>query len=151
MISHSTRLLKKYRLGQHLYKRIFPITGIVQNFHLSQKGFDQTHKVIVCTFQTLGNQENIDLQVQLLQSMKKLALPHGTIIVSVFNKKLFKDFGLKTYYEREVKQTVVEIINSKQDEENDILRTNRGVYSKWFSKDDLAQVYRKARVSNYRL
>jgi len=151
MISHSTRLLKKYGLGRHLYERIFPITGIVQNFHVNQKEFERTHKVIVCTFQTLGNQENTDLQVQLLESMKRLALPHGTIIVSVFNKKLFKDFGLKTFYGREVKQTVGEIINSKQDEENSILRTKRGVYSKWFSKDDLGQLFKKARISNYKI
>jgi len=150
MVSHSTRLIKKYGLGQYLYERIFPITGIVQNFHLNQQ-LDRTHKVIVCTFQTLGNQENMDLQVQLLESMKKLALPHGTIIVSVFNKKLFKDFGLKTFYGREVKQTVGEIINSKQDENNSILRTKKGVYSKWFSKDDLEQLFRKAKISNYKI
>ncbi len=150
MISHSTRILKKYGLGQYLYKRIFPITGIAQNFHLNQQ-FDQTYKVIVCTFQTLGNQENVDLQVQLLESMKRLALPHGTIIVSVFNKKLFKDFGLKTFYGREVRQTVGEIINSKQDEDNSILRTKKGIYSKWFSKHDLEQLFKKANISNYKI
>ena len=58
MISHSTRLLKKYGLGSLLNKRIFPVTGIAQNFNLNKKMFDDTHKVIVCTFQTLGNQEN---------------------------------------------------------------------------------------------
>ena len=150
MVSHSTRLLKRYGLDQYLYERIFPITGIVQNFHLNQQ-LDRTHKVIVCTFQTLGNQESTDLQVQLLESMKRLALPHGTIIVSVFNKKLFKDFGLKTFYGREVKQTVGEIINSKQDEDNSILRTKKGIYSKWFSKDDLEQLFRKAKISNYKI
>ncbi len=150
MVSHSARLLKKYGLGQYLYERIFPITGIVQNFHLNQQ-LDQTHKVIVCTFQTLGNQENADLQVQLLESMKSLAYPHGTIIVSVFNKKLFKDFGLKTFYGREVKQTVGEIINSKQDKDNSILRTTKGVYSKWFSKHDLEQLFKKAKISKYRI
>jgi SAM-dependent methyltransferase/uncharacterized protein YbaR (Trm112 family) len=150
MVSHSTRLLKKYGLGQYLYERIFPITGIIQNFHLNQQ-LDRTHKVIVCTFQTLGNQENVDLQVQLLKSMKSLALPHGTIIVSVFNKKLFKDFGLKTFYGREVKQTVGEIINSKQDKDNSILRTTKGVYSKWFSKQDLEQLFKQAKISNYRI
>ena len=151
MISHSTRLLKKYGLGQYLYERIFPITGIAQNFYLNQEIFDRTHKVIVCTFQTLGNQENIDLQVQLLESIKNLAMPHGTIIISVFNKKLFKDFGLKTFYGREVKQTVGEIINSKQDEDNSILRTKKGIYSKWFSKDDLEQLFKKAKISNYKI
>jgi SAM-dependent methyltransferase len=150
MVSHSTRLLKKYGLDQYLYERIFPIAGIIQNFHLNQQ-LDRTHKVIVCTFQTLGNQENTDLQVQLLESMKSLALPHGTIIVSVFNKKLFKDFGLKTFYGREVKQTVGEIINSKQDEDNSILRTTKGVYSKWFSKHDLEQLFKKANISNYKI
>jgi hypothetical protein len=151
MISHSTRLLKKYGLGQYLNERIFPITGVIQNFHLNQQTLNRTHKVIVCTFQTLGNQENADLQVQLLESMKKLALPHGTIIVSVFNKKLFKDFGLKTFYGREVKQTVGEIINSKQDKNNSILRTKKGIYSKWFSKDDLEQLFKKAEISNYKI
>ena len=148
MISHSTRILKKYGLGQYLYDRIFPIAGIAQNFHLNQQ-LDRTYKVIVCTFQTLGNQENTDLQVQLLESMKKLALPHGTIIVSVFNKKLFKDFGLKTFYGREVRQTVGEIINSKNDKDNSILRTKKGIYSKWFSKPDLEQLFKKAKISNY--
>ncbi|HYL66307.1 MAG TPA: hypothetical protein VEU72_04060 [Nitrosopumilaceae archaeon] len=151
MTSHSTRLLKKYGLGQYLNKRIFPITGIIQNFNLNQQALDRTHKVIVCTFQTLGNQENMDLQIQLLEAMKKLALPYGTIIVSVFNKKLFKDFGLKTFYGREVKQTVGEIINSKQDQNNSILRTTKGVYSKWFSKDDLEQLFKKAKISNYKI
>jgi SAM-dependent methyltransferase/uncharacterized protein YbaR (Trm112 family) len=151
MTSHSTRLLKKYGLGQYLNERIFPITSIIQNFHLNQQALEHTHKVIVCTFQTLGNQENMDLQVQLLESMKKLALPHGTIIVSVFNKKLFKDFGLKTFYGREVKQTVGEIINSKQDENNSILRTKKGIYSKWFSEDDLEQLFKKAKISNYKI
>ncbi len=151
MTLHSTRLLKKYGLNQHLNKRIFPITGIIQNFNLNQQVLDRTHKVIVCTFQTLGNQENMDLQVQLLESMKKLALPHGTIIVSVFNKKIFKDFALKTFYGREVKQTVGEIITSKQDENNAILRTKNGIYSKWFSKDDLEQLFKKANICNYKI
>jgi len=151
MTSHSARLLKKYGLGQYLNERIHPITGIVQNFNLNKQTLDQTHKVIVCTFQTLGNQENMDLQLQLLESMKKLALPHGTIIVSVFNKKLFKDFGLKTFYGREVKQTVGEIITSKQDENNSVLRTKNGIYSKWFSKDDLEQLFKKAKLYNYKI
>ncbi|HEX5359237.1 MAG TPA: class I SAM-dependent methyltransferase [Candidatus Nitrosotalea sp.] len=149
MISHSTKILKKYGLGPYLNKRIFPVTGIAQNFNLNKKMLDGTHKVIVCTFQTLGNQENAELQVQMLKSMKKLASPHGTIIVSVFNKKLFKDFGLKKFYGREVKRTVGEIVGSKQDVQNAILRTSKGVYSKWFSKDDLEDLFCRAKISRY--
>lgn len=151
MISHSARLVKKYGLGQFLNKRIFPVTGIAQNFNLNKKMLDGTHKVIVCTFQTLGNQENTELQVQMLKSMKNLASPHGTIIVSVFNKKLFKDFGLKKFYGREVKRTVGEIVGSKQDVENSILRTSKGVYSKWFSKDDLEDLFCRAKISKYKI
>lgn len=151
MISHSTRLLKKYGLDKLLNKRIFPITGIAQNFNLNKKMLDDTHKVVVCTFQTLGNQENTELQVQMLKSMKNLALPHGTILISVFNKKLFKDFGLKKFYGREVKRTVGEIMTSKQDVENAILRTSKGVYSKWFSKDDLEDLFRRAKISKYKI
>jgi SAM-dependent methyltransferase len=149
MVSYSTRLLKKYGLGKFLNERIFPITGIAQNFNLNTKALSGTHKVVVCTFQTLGNQENTNLQVAMLKSMKKLAMPHGTILVSVFNKKMFKDFGLKKFYGREVKRTVGEIITSKQDVENAILRTSKGVYSKWFSKDDLESLFRRARISKY--
>ena len=151
MISHSTRLLKKYGLGQFLNERIFPVTGIAQNFNFNTKALSGTHKVVVCTFQTLGNQENVDLQVAMLKSMKKLAMPHGTILVSVFNKKLFKDFGLKKFYGREVKRTVGEIMISKQDEDNAILRTSKGVYSKWFSKDDLEDLFRRAKISKYKI
>ena len=111
--------------------------------------FDDTHKVIVCTFQTLGNQENRDLQVQMLKSMKKLASPSGTIIVSVFNKRLFKSFGLKTFYGKEVKKTVGNIITSKEDMENSVLRTTKGVYSKWFSKNDLESLFKDAKLTNY--
>jgi len=149
MVSYSTRMLKKYGLGKFLNERIFPITGIAQNFNLNTKALSGTHKVVVCTFQTLGNQENADLQVAMLKSMKKLAKPHGTILVSVFNKKLFKDFGLKKFYGREVKRTVGEIVASKQDVENAILRTSKGVYSKWFSKDDLESLFRRAKISKY--
>jgi SAM-dependent methyltransferase len=151
MISYSARILKKFGLSQLLNKRIFPITGIAQNFNLNQKILSNTHKVVVCTFQTLGNQENIELQVQMLKSMKKIALPHGTLMVSVFNKKLFKDFGLRKFYGREVKRTVGDIIVSKQDEENAILRTSKGVYSKWFSKDDLEDLFQRAKISKYKI
>jgi SAM-dependent methyltransferase len=151
MISHSTRLLKRYGLGQFLNKRIFPVTGIAQNFNLNEKILGDTHKVIVCTFQTLGNQENMELQIQMLKSMKRLASPHGTILISVFNKKLFKDFGLKKFYGREVKRTVGEIVASKKDVENSILRTSRGVYSKWFSKDDIEDLFYRAKISKYKI
>jgi hypothetical protein len=149
MISYSTRLLKKYGLGSFLNERIFPITGVAQSFNLNTKALMGTHKVVVCTFQTLGNQENTDLQVSMLKSMKKLAMPHGTILISVFNKKLFKDFGLKKFYGREVRRTVGEIIVSKQDENDAILRTSKGVYSKWFSKYDLEDLFRRAKISKY--
>jgi SAM-dependent methyltransferase len=151
MTLHSAKLLRKYGLGSHLYERIFPITGIVQDFNLNNAVFDNAYKVIVCTFQTLGNQENRELQVQLLKSMKRLASPNGTIIVSVFNKRLFKDFGLKTFYGREVKRTVGNIIASKEDEKNSVLRTTKGVYSKWFSKNDLESLFNEAKLTNYNI
>ena len=151
MISHCAKLLKKYGLTHLLNERIFPIVGIAQSFSINRKVLDETHKVIVCTFQTLGNQENVNLQIQMLKSMKKLAEPSGTIIVSVFNKKLFKDFGLKKFYGREVKRTVGEILTTKEDEENAILRTSKGVYSKWFSKDDLEDLFSKAGITNYEI
>lgn len=151
MTTHCARILRRYGLGGLLNNRIFPITGIAQNFNLNQKVLVNTHKVIVCTFQTLGNQENIDLQVQMLKSMKNLAMPHGTMLVSVFNKKLFKNFGLKKFYGREVRGTVGEIITTSEEIENAILRTSKGVYSKWFSKDDLEELFKEAGISNYKI
>lgn len=149
MISYSTKLLQKYGLGKLLNKKIFPIVGVAQNFHFNQKLLQNTHKVIICTFQTLGNQENVDLQISMLESMKNLAAPSGTIILSVFNKKLFKDFGLQKFYGREVKRTVGDIITTKEDVENAILRTSKGVYSKWFSKKDLESLLSKAGFSKF--
>ena len=73
------------------------------------------------------------------------------LLISVFNKKLFKDFGLKKFYGREVKRTVGDIVASKQDVENAILRTSKGVYSKWFSKDDLEDLFYRAKISKYKI
>ncbi|SRR5579885_1323502 len=151
MISYSTKLLKKYGLGQLLNKKIFPVVGVAQNFHFNPRLLVDTHKVVVCTFQTLGNQENVDLQVEMLKSMKNLATPHGTLIISVFNKKLFKDFGLQKFYGREVRRTVGEIINTKDDIENAVLRTSKGVYSKWFSKKDLDSLLLKSGISKFKI
>lgn len=151
MVSYSTRLMKKYGLGKFLNNRIFSIAGIAQNFNLNRQSLSGTHKVVVCTFQTLGNQENADLQLEMLKSMKKLAMPHGTILISVFNKKLFKNFGLKKFYGQEVKKTVGEIVGSKQDVKDAILRTSKGVYSKWFSKDDLENLFKQAKFSKYKI
>ncbi len=151
MISYSTKLLKKFGLGQLLNKKIFPIVGVAQNFHFNPQLLQDTHKVVVCTFQTLGNQENMDLQVAMLKSMKDLATPHGTLIISVFNKKLFKDFGLQKFYGREVRRTVGEIIATKDDVENAVLRTSKGVYSKWFSKKDLESLLLKAGISKFKI
>jgi hypothetical protein len=46
---------------------------------------------------------------------------------------------------------VGEITISKQDEENAILRTSKGVYSKWFSKDDLENLFKQAKISKYKI
>lgn len=144
MIKRSIILMKKHNLDNLLYDRITPIIGNAQNLKLNLSQFNDAHKIVTCMFQTLGNQETNDLRVNLLKSMKKLASPNGTVIVSVFDKNQFQKMGKEFY--QVVEPTVGKSINNISDDKEAILRTEKGVYSKWFSKQDLKEVFKAAEM-----
>jgi len=74
----------------------------------------------------------------------------GKIIVSVFNKQRFIDYGINVFYKHEVAPTVGGI---REDPEalrmrkRGILLTDRGVYSQWFSEEDLEKRFKVSGLS----
>jgi len=159
MISKCIKVLKEMKLSPLIGRRILLIVGAAQYFNLAFDGAEEyknSFKVVTCAFQTLGNQPK-DLRIGLLKTLKKLASPRGKIIVSVFNRERFIDFGLNRFYKSEVAPTVGKIREDGQAirlRDEGILTTDRGVYSKWFYEEELERLFTAAgldaTVRNYK-
>jgi len=78
----------------------------------------------------------------MLQKMKELAEPFGTVFISVFNKKVFQDY-LPKYYEK-IKPSIGHIISSEKNHKTGTLRTKWGVYSRWFDENELKDLFYEA-------
>jgi uncharacterized protein YbaR (Trm112 family)/SAM-dependent methyltransferase len=144
MVKLTLDLLRKMGLGYLLGKRIIPIIGAGQYLNLKFDQMDEykySNKLVTCMFQTLGNQSLRELQVKLIKTMKSIAMPNGKIVISVFNKRKFWDWGLPVFYKQQVEPTVGEINEKdpkvKEMQKKGILLTKKGVYSEWFYKEDL--------------
>ena len=142
MINSVFQWIRENGLEKLLYEdRIIIINAIAQHLSLS---FDSTpykdsHKVVTCAFQTLGNQLDRSLQVKMLRKMKEFAEPHGTIFVSVFNKNVFMEF-LPKYYKK-IEPSIGPIISSEKNHEKATLKTRWGVYSRWFDENELRDLF----------
>lgn len=149
MIRKCIDVLKAKRLGYLLGRRLLLFVAPGQYFNMSlgdAPEYRDSFKVVTCLFQTLGNQHKSQ-QIDLLKTMKRLAYPHGKVIISVFNSVKFKEFGLNRFYKDDVWPTVG---NIREDPEalkyrsENILLTDRGVYSKWFNKHELQDLFETA-------
>ena len=149
MINKSVKVLKAMRLTPLVGKRILLFIAASQYFDLAfdrSSEYRDCFKVVTCLFQTLGNQPR-EHQIELLKNMKNLAAPHGKVIVSVFNKEKFVDFGLNRFYIYEVAPTVGEMRDDPEAiklRKEGILVTKRGVYSKWFDRHELIDLFDSA-------
>jgi len=149
MIKKCVDVLKAKRLGYLLGRRVLLFVAAGQYFNMSlgdAPEYRDSFKVVTCLFQTLGNQRKSQ-QIDLLKTMKRLAYPHGKVMISVFNSAKFKEFGLNRFYKDDVWPTVG---NIREDPEalkyrnESILLTDRGVYSKWFNKHELQNLFATA-------
>ncbi len=95
-------------------------------------------------------QSDRELQVELIRNMKKIAAPHGKVVISVFNKEKFHNWGLPVFYKGQVEPTVGRIEEEdpkvKQMLDRGILVTKKGVYSEWFNKEDLKALLEEAEL-----
>jgi len=149
MIEKCIDNLREMKLHSLFGKRILLSVGTAQYFNLALDQIDEfknSFRVVTCVFQTLGNQKE-KLQIDLLKTLHRLASPQGIIVVSVFNKERFSEFGLESFYKYEVAPTVGEMRDDSEALElrrKGILVTRQGVYSQWFSKEDLKKVFNAA-------
>jgi len=152
MIRKCKENLSEMKLHSLLGKRILLLVGSAQYLDLAFDRIDRfrdSFKVVTCVFQTLGNQTE-ESQILLLKTLKRLASPKGKILVSVFNKQRFVDFGLNVFYKYEVAPTVGRTRDDLQALEmrkKGILLTDRGVYSEWFSEEDLERRFEASGLS----
>ena len=145
MLNSALQWIYENNLGELYFKdRIIMIRGIAQYLNLSFKStpYEDSYKVVTCVFQTLGNQLSRHLQIKMLQKMKEFVEPHGTIFVSVFNKNAFMEY-LPKYYKK-IEPSIGPIISSKENHEKGILKTKWGVYSRWFSEEELRDLFFEA-------
>jgi uncharacterized protein YbaR (Trm112 family) len=152
MIRKCKENLRGMKLRSLIGERIMLLVGSAQYLHLAFDQIDRfrdSFKVVTCVFQTLGNQTEAS-QILLLKTLKGLATPRGKIFVSVFNKQRFSDFGLGAFYKYEVAPTVGRIRDDApalKMRKKGILLTDRGVYSQWFSEEDLRRRFETSGLS----
>jgi len=159
MIDKCIKILKEMKLNQLIGRRILLLIAAAQYFNLAldqAEEYKNSFKVVTCAFQTLGNQPK-DLQIDLLKTLKTLASPKGKIIVSIFNRERFFDFGINRFYRTDVAPTVGKVREDKEAirlRDEGILTTDRGVYSKWFYEEELEKLFKvaglDATVKNYK-
>jgi hypothetical protein len=113
-----------------------------------QTSFEDTQygdatRIVCLLFQTLGNQVGTDLQVDLIRHAQRIAGPRGVVFVSVFNANAFGDQAPPYYsgIRRSVGQTV--------SVENSIFVSERGVYSRWMTGDELRGVFTQSGAKDY--
>lgn len=129
--------------------RLMMVRAISQYLNLSfdSTPFKNSYKVVSCVFQTLGNQLDRNLQIKMLQKMKEFAEPHGTIVVSVFNKNTFMEY-LPKYYKK-IEPSIGRIISSEENHKMATLKTEWGVYSRWFDEEELKDLFTDASKTPY--
>lgn len=99
-----------------------------------------TYKIVTCMFQTMGNQLSPELQIQLLKKMKEFAQPKGTIVLSVFNKRVFDEY-VDPYYKM-IKKSIGEL--KKVDRTEKSITTDLEVYSRWMDEEEVSRLFREA-------
>jgi len=149
MIRSALEWLKQNKLCDlFLNDRIVMIQAASQFLNLSFQDtpYKDSHKIVTCVFQTLGNQMERSLQIDLLKKMYKWAQPHGIIFVSVFNRGVFHHY-FEPYY-LGIEETIGPIHRDEESLEKAILKTKWGVYSRWFDRKALRDLFRDAGIRN---
>jgi len=145
MIRDALRWLTTNKLDELVYTdRILQVLGIAQHLNLSFEGteYQDCTKVVACVFQTLGNQVTHELQIKLLEKMKEIASSNGIVVVSVFSKEVFSDY-LEKYYGK-ITKSIGKIIFNRKDLDNAVVRTKKGVYSRWMTENELLDLLIRA-------
>jgi uncharacterized protein YbaR (Trm112 family) len=121
---------------------IFQIIAAAQYLTMDFGGtpYENTHKIVTCMFQTMGNQMSHNLQVHLLKKMKEFAQPSGVVVLSVFNEGVFDKY-VDPYY-RVIKRSIGKL--KEVNKEAKSIMTTYGVYSKWLSKKGVNELFSEA-------
>jgi hypothetical protein len=147
MIKKSLNRLRVAGLAGELWNRILLINAYGEESFLdlnSLRKFRDSQKVVCCVFNTLGNVEPYNRRLMILRNMRKLALPNGIVIVSVFTAETDKDFqeeSVSYYTHPSVKRLIRP--RSMLSFISRTVRTDDFV-SHWFKRSEIESLMRKA-------
>ena len=147
MIRNAQDWLEENHLEDLIYSdRIIQIIADIQNLNLNFRNtpFENSNKVVTCLFQTIGNQLNHRLRVNLVKKMMGLVQPHGTVLISAFHHKAFKEF-IPKYYQK-ITGSIGRLSSTPDDIDKFTLKTKKGVFSHWFSVDEIKKILIDAKV-----
>ncbi len=100
-----------------------------------------TTRIASILFQTLGNQIGREAQLDMLRVARDLVGAKGIVFVSVFNAEAFKDEG--TSYYKSIRGSV----GAPWYFGERAFLSKRGVYSRWFYRDELRSLFDEAGMS----
>lgn len=120
--------------------RIVQILGMSSHLHMDFGGpaFGDPYKIITILFQTLGNQLDKELQINMLKKAKEFATPNGTVFLSVFNRNVF-DQQASEYY-KSIEGAVGKMVYC----ENGTFISDKGVFSRWFYPEEVHSLFKEA-------
>lgn len=140
MLKQSLQWLRECNLEHLLNSRLFLICGAIQQLFLdfSSPIYKEHVKIVTSQFNTLGNQRTHWFRVRYLKSLLKLAKPKGIIEIGTFNAEMFHK-ALSQYYKL-VTEAYGNIISTKRELEKGIIRTDKDIYTKWFSIEEFKKL-----------
>jgi len=94
---------------------------------------DDTVKVVLCLFNTIGVIHGEDKRKKVIENMKKIAGDNGVVIISAFNGDNFKQIAPHIY--KPIEDLVGQIDeNLSFDNDRKVFRTESGYHSEWLTK-----------------
>jgi len=148
MVYYAMRWLQENNIYNLIREgQIIQVLGPVRHIKLSFKDtrYNEAIRFVCILFQTLGNQIGEESQIEMLKKAWEFASPRGLIFVSVFNASAFRDQA-PSYYSS-IKKSVGPALYC----DRGVFLSSKGVYSKWFKKDELERLFDKAGFANYRV
>lgn len=149
MIGRATRWINESNLTPRVTEegKITQILGMTSylNMDFNSSDFEDAHKIITILFQTLGNQLDEELQINMLKKAKEFATPNGTVFLSVLNRNLF-DQQAREYY-KSVERTVGKIAYC----ENGTFISDKGIFSRWFDPKEVFSLFKVAGYNKFKV
>lgn len=138
------KMVEELKKRARPYKNATVIHGDVIELDklLNEHGIEPRYPVVLSTFNTLGTAEGDPYEM--INGMKRVAEKEGEMIITLFCRYSLKDWGIKMY--GKIKSLVGETDLSKCDVEKGIFKTKDSYSSKWWSLEEIADIFTRLKT-----